>query len=652
MAKSLRLGRIGVSLDADTVQYINNIKKAQVTTDQRLQEIENRYKRTAKASKELNNASQEVASGFKLQKNAAFNLGYQLQDVVVQAQMGTSAFIILAQQGSQVAGIFGPSGALYGAAIAMAAALGGVLYAALGKTETKLQDLGGVIGSLGENFDGLTDSQKEWTRRSLEGSVAAQSKDIKKLEKEYNKLYYRIAGLLPAYTSYGKYADQVAELQKQQVKVSQDLANAIKGQKVAQDQLNKLNEGSLTTAGKMVKSLQEELITHGYTEKALAIRKARLANASAEEVKAIAFLHDRIAAIKEADDAQKELSKKQESDAKDAARIAKQQLRDAERQAKSIITAGNRTANFEEQLSEQQSILEANRKKDLISEETYQKALESLNFQRLQKELKDETNARTEAARKQQEEMRRAEELEQYRRRLLTDTYNLKKSQADTEHERILVDFERERELLEQRYADQQQQHANNAEVLNEIDAMYKEKKAQIDRDVSTAQAGAILGDLDTIAGAFGVQTDLAGQFAKSQLLMSQAVAFGKAYELGFPTYVPELISLTSSFAGLMGQFHGGTDAVPSSMDNKSFMLKAGERVVQPEANKKLTKFLNEQNNAAGPGGGNGPATIHQTINGGAMMPQKEFEQLLVRSQTALAAVVRGENHKRPTRSR
>lgn len=45
--------------------------------------------------------------------------GYQIQDFVVQVQGGTSAFMAFGQQGSQLAGVFGPSGAVIGALIAI-----------------------------------------------------------------------------------------------------------------------------------------------------------------------------------------------------------------------------------------------------------------------------------------------------------------------------------------------------------------------------------------------------------------------------------------------------------------------------------------------------------------------------------------------------
>ena len=53
----------------------------------------------------------------------AQQVGYQLQDFAVQVQGGTNALVALGQQGSQLLGIFGPAGALAGAALAIGTAI-------------------------------------------------------------------------------------------------------------------------------------------------------------------------------------------------------------------------------------------------------------------------------------------------------------------------------------------------------------------------------------------------------------------------------------------------------------------------------------------------------------------------------------------------
>lgn len=96
---------------------------------------------TAGAGK-ANIATRQAANdGFAKFRNAAGQVGFQVQDMVVQLQSGTSAFVAIGQQGSQLAGAFGPGGAVLGAFIALASAVGGVLYKSLGDAEIGTKEL-------------------------------------------------------------------------------------------------------------------------------------------------------------------------------------------------------------------------------------------------------------------------------------------------------------------------------------------------------------------------------------------------------------------------------------------------------------------------------------------------------------------------------
>lgn len=64
-------------------------------------------------------------------KSSMQQAGYQVQDFIVQVQGGQSALVAFAQQGSQLAGAFGPSGAVFGAVIALSSVLAGVLITSL-----------------------------------------------------------------------------------------------------------------------------------------------------------------------------------------------------------------------------------------------------------------------------------------------------------------------------------------------------------------------------------------------------------------------------------------------------------------------------------------------------------------------------------------
>jgi hypothetical protein len=75
-------------------------------------------------------------------------VGLQIQDISVQAQMGTSAVTILAQQGTQIASIFGPQGAIVGALIGVGAVAAKVFYdmaVASAVTGEAMEDVGETI---------------------------------------------------------------------------------------------------------------------------------------------------------------------------------------------------------------------------------------------------------------------------------------------------------------------------------------------------------------------------------------------------------------------------------------------------------------------------------------------------------------------------
>ncbi|MDM3249874.1 tail protein (tape measure) [Citrobacter sp. Cf072] len=71
------------------------------------------------------------AKGTGKWKSSMQSAGYQVQDFIVQVQGGQSALVAFAQQGSQLAGAFGPGGAVVGAFIALSSVLAGVLITSL-----------------------------------------------------------------------------------------------------------------------------------------------------------------------------------------------------------------------------------------------------------------------------------------------------------------------------------------------------------------------------------------------------------------------------------------------------------------------------------------------------------------------------------------
>lgn len=133
---------------------------------QRIAELERDYEQFTKAIRENNLALIDSGNQFNRLNTQAYNarrslqdfsssglqqVGYQVQDFIVQVQSGQDVLVALGQQGSQLAGIFGTQGALFGAAIAGATALASVIVALV----TGVKSLDDAMKSLGESLDNV-----------------------------------------------------------------------------------------------------------------------------------------------------------------------------------------------------------------------------------------------------------------------------------------------------------------------------------------------------------------------------------------------------------------------------------------------------------------------------------------------------------------
>ena len=72
-----------------------------------------------------------ATGGSKNWKSSMQQAGYQVQDFIVQVQGGQSALVAFSQQGSQLAGAFGPGGAVIGAVLALSTVVAGALITSL-----------------------------------------------------------------------------------------------------------------------------------------------------------------------------------------------------------------------------------------------------------------------------------------------------------------------------------------------------------------------------------------------------------------------------------------------------------------------------------------------------------------------------------------
>ena len=162
--------------------------KTKIVSD--LSQVEESFEKVDKtASKSANNlgkAGNKGAGGIKKLRGAMGNLGFQAQDIAVQLQAGTDAMIVFTQQGSQIAGAFGPTGAIVGGIIAVAGAITSALIPALtaaGNEAVQLPEkLQKRLDEIIKRYNEVGDSTK----------TAFQSVELDKLNQEYNQLQRRI----------------------------------------------------------------------------------------------------------------------------------------------------------------------------------------------------------------------------------------------------------------------------------------------------------------------------------------------------------------------------------------------------------------------------------------------------------------------------
>lgn len=175
---------------ADTASLIARVKTDGADTAARqLDDFAASAGRADTASTKAGDSAAKAAPKLKGFGTGAQQIGFQVQDMVVQLQSGTSAFVAIGQQGSQLAGAFGPGGAVIGAVIALAAATGGVLVKSLGNAGVSAEELQASTKSL----DDVLQKNKDGTYE-LSDSFVTLANNIDTASQAQAKFYEAQAG--------------------------------------------------------------------------------------------------------------------------------------------------------------------------------------------------------------------------------------------------------------------------------------------------------------------------------------------------------------------------------------------------------------------------------------------------------------------------
>lgn len=97
---------------------------------------------------DMRNSTDQGAKSHGAWRSQMQQAGYQVQDFIVQVQGGQSALVAFSQQGSQLAGAFGPSGAIVGAVIALSTVVAGTLITSLNGGKNAMDALKDAAASM------------------------------------------------------------------------------------------------------------------------------------------------------------------------------------------------------------------------------------------------------------------------------------------------------------------------------------------------------------------------------------------------------------------------------------------------------------------------------------------------------------------------
>ena len=141
-------------------------------------EIEQTGKQAEKAGR--------VFKGFRGASSALTNttgqLSVQVQDVAVQLESGTDAVRVFAQQGPQIAAIFGPSGALFGALLAVGALVAGPFVRSFFAANEAIKEASKSIKEYSGDLTDLTKAERALKLNQITSELRDLKEETKNLE--------------------------------------------------------------------------------------------------------------------------------------------------------------------------------------------------------------------------------------------------------------------------------------------------------------------------------------------------------------------------------------------------------------------------------------------------------------------------------------
>lgn len=146
------------------------------------------FSQTASGLDEFAKTGAKVTASAMSMRMGLQNVGYQIQDIAVQAEMGTPALRIMGQQLPQLLGGFGLWGALAGSVIA----LGAPLAASFMKSGESAKDAKGKIDDLNQILDDHAEELKKVAKTKAAEQTAAWLDSLDAEEEYYSNINSRL----------------------------------------------------------------------------------------------------------------------------------------------------------------------------------------------------------------------------------------------------------------------------------------------------------------------------------------------------------------------------------------------------------------------------------------------------------------------------
>ncbi|MGT9434863.1 hypothetical protein ACVWB4_22770, partial [Escherichia coli] len=179
-----QVGSLQIDIDLKT----KNILVSQNQTEKALDSIGNKITDTERKTQKLNTQLTKTAAATKTNLSPAIrNASFQLADLATQLSMGGNALQAFAVQGSQLLAGFGTMGAVAGAVLAIAGALGGSLSQGADDAAGSIEYLDKAITKLNDviavNEQGVTVMSDSYAKLSkINAEVARQMKNMAEIQ--------------------------------------------------------------------------------------------------------------------------------------------------------------------------------------------------------------------------------------------------------------------------------------------------------------------------------------------------------------------------------------------------------------------------------------------------------------------------------------